>query len=95
LGDLALDDSTTIEMRILRDGHLVFDGEVDLGRMKRRPQELVTYLYRECSFPVGCLLMTGTGLIPPKDFSLEAQDEVRITIEPLGTLVNRVSRRQS
>jgi 2-dehydro-3-deoxy-D-arabinonate dehydratase len=68
----------------------VFAGSVDIKQMKRKPEELVAYLYRECSFPHGSLLMTGTGIIPPSDFSLQSGDEIFITIEPIGTLVNTV-----
>jgi 2-dehydro-3-deoxy-D-arabinonate dehydratase len=58
--------------------------------MKRKHPELVEYLYRECSFPHGCYLMTGTCLVPPDDFTLQGGDEVRITIDGIGTLVNFV-----
>ncbi|MGH7602050.1 MAG: fumarylacetoacetate hydrolase family protein, partial [bacterium] len=68
----------------------VFAGSVDIKQMKRTPEELVAYLYRECSFPHGSLLMTGTGIVPPNDFSLQSGDEIRITIQPIGMLVNKV-----
>jgi 2-dehydro-3-deoxy-D-arabinonate dehydratase len=58
--------------------------------MKRKHQDLVDYLFRECNFPQGCFLMTGTGIIPPDDFTLQVGDETRITIEHIGTLVNVV-----
>jgi 2-dehydro-3-deoxy-D-arabinonate dehydratase len=58
--------------------------------MKRNPQALVEYLYRESSFPHGCFLLTGTGIIPPDTFTLHEGDEVCITIGPIGTLINRV-----
>jgi 2-dehydro-3-deoxy-D-arabinonate dehydratase len=82
---------TVIAMEIRRDGATVFDGATSLGRMKRRPDELVEFLFRECSFPHGCFLMTGTGIVPPSDFTLRAGDVVRITIDPIGTLVNTVA----
>ena len=56
--------------------------------VKKTLPQLVSYLYRENQFPVGCLLMTGTGVVPPDGFTLQPGDEVRITIEPIGTLVN-------
>ena len=59
--------------------------------MRRRPEELVEYLYRETSFPKGCVLLTGTGVIPPDDFTLQAGDEVTIEIPPVGVLQNRVA----
>jgi 2-dehydro-3-deoxy-D-arabinonate dehydratase len=58
--------------------------------MKRTPEELVGFVYRECSFPHGCLVMTGTGIVPGQDFTLRSGDEIRIQIEPIGTLVNTV-----
>jgi 2-dehydro-3-deoxy-D-arabinonate dehydratase len=58
--------------------------------MKRRPRELAAYLYRELSFPTGCVLFTGTGIIPPDDFSLRSADRITINIHPIGTLTNVV-----
>jgi 2-dehydro-3-deoxy-D-arabinonate dehydratase len=50
----------------------------------------VEFLYRETSFPAGCILLTGTGIIPPDEFTLQSADLVEITIEPIGTLSNVV-----
>jgi len=58
--------------------------------MRRSPQDLVEFLYRETSFPTGCILLTGTGIIPPDEFTLASGDTVDITIEPIGTLSNTV-----
>ncbi len=88
--DRPLPGSTVIRLEIRRKGLAVVEGEVTIDTMKRTPEELVGFLFRECSFPHGCLLMTGTGIIPPSDFTLELGDEVRITLEPIGTLVNTV-----
>jgi 2-dehydro-3-deoxy-D-arabinonate dehydratase len=77
-------------MKIVRKGNIAVLGEVTIDRMKRTPGELVSYLFREASFPHGCLLMTGTGIIPSSDFTLAKGDEIRITIEPIGTLINTV-----
>ena len=82
--------TTAIEMEVRRAGAAVFHGETTLGQMKRQPRELVDYLFRECTFPHGCLLMTGTGIVPGTDFTLRSGDEIRITIEPIGTLINTV-----
>lgn len=79
-----------VAMQILRGGKTVFEGEVLLSQMKRKREELVGFLCRECSFPKGCLLMTGTGIIPSNDFTLNHGDEIRITIDHIGTLVNTV-----
>ncbi|HZW69543.1 MAG TPA: fumarylacetoacetate hydrolase family protein, partial [Hanamia sp.] len=69
----------------------VFYGEVLLSQMKRSPEELVSFVYRECAFPHGCLIMTGTGIVPGNDFTLKIADEIQITIDPIGTLVNQVA----
>lgn len=81
---------TAINMEITRGDFRVFEGSVDLSQMKRSPENLVTYLYRECSFQHGSLLMTGTGIVPAADFTLQSGDEIRITIIPIGTLINKV-----
>lgn len=78
-------------MEISRNSLKVFEGMVTLEQMKRSPEELVSFVYRECSFPKGCLIMTGTGIVPGSDFTLESGDEIRISIENIGTLVNVVA----
>jgi 2-dehydro-3-deoxy-D-arabinonate dehydratase len=82
--------SSMIQLDIRRDGETVFNGTVSTDQMKRKPEELVTFVYRECSFPNGCLIMTGTGIVPGHDFTLRSGDEIHITIENIGTLVNTV-----
>jgi 2-dehydro-3-deoxy-D-arabinonate dehydratase len=82
--------STAIHLEIRRAGKSAFAGATTLAEMKRRPEELVSYLFRECSFPNGCFLLTGTGIVPPDGFTLQCGDEVSIRIEPIGTLVNTV-----
>lgn len=81
---------TLIQMQILRDSKIVFEGEIAINQIKRRFEDLVSYLYRETSFPNGCLVMTGTGIVPSSDFTLRTDDEIRITIQHIGTLVNTV-----
>jgi 2-dehydro-3-deoxy-D-arabinonate dehydratase len=85
-----LPGDTIIEMQILRNGKTVFAGTVKIDQIKRSFGELVNFLYRECTFPHGSLLMTGTGIVPSRDFTLQKDDEIRITIEPIGTLINIV-----
>lgn len=82
--------ATSIQCEIWRAGASdpVFRGETTLAQMKRTPEELVGWLFKEESFPAGCYLMTGTGVVPPDDFCLQPGDEVKITIEGIGTLVN-------
>jgi 2-dehydro-3-deoxy-D-arabinonate dehydratase len=83
---------TAIAIEILRNGREVFYGKVSINRMKRTHTELADYLFREMTFPHGTYLMTGTGIVPPDDFTLEEDDYVRISIEGIGLLVNRVMR---
>lgn len=85
-----LPETTKIKLDIRRNDKSVFSGETDLAQMKKKPEQLVQYLFSEASFPDGCFLMTGTGIVPPDDFSLKSGDEIQITIEPIGTLVNTV-----
>ncbi|HVB04017.1 MAG TPA: fumarylacetoacetate hydrolase family protein [Chitinophagaceae bacterium] len=85
-----LDPDTQIQMEILRAGKSIFRESVSLGRMKRSLAELADWLFRGCHFPEGCYLMTGTCLVPGDGFTLLQDDIVRITIEAIGTLVNRV-----
>ncbi|MCU7550168.1 fumarylacetoacetate hydrolase family protein [Chitinophagaceae bacterium LB-8] len=85
-----LPTDTLIQMQIIRQGNVVFKGEIAINQIKRKFQDLVSYLYRETSFPYGCLVMTGTGIVPSSDFTLQKDDEIRITIQPIGTLVNTV-----
>jgi 2-dehydro-3-deoxy-D-arabinonate dehydratase len=82
--------STEISMQILRAGKAVFSGVTALTELKRTFSTLLEYLYRDNGFPNGCFLLTGTGIVPPDEFTLEQQDEIRITITGIGTLVNTV-----
>ena len=85
-----LPDSTEIQIEIRRNHATAFSGATTLKEMKRQPKELVEYLYRASSFPHGCFLLTGTGIVPPDSFTLKHADEIRITIPPIGTLSNLV-----
>ena len=90
LTDQPLPGETKIQIQIQRDRKQVFAGQTVVSQIKRELPSLVEYLYRESSFPVGCFLMTGTGVVPPDTFTLQSGDEIAITIEPIGTLVNTV-----
>jgi 2-dehydro-3-deoxy-D-arabinonate dehydratase len=85
-----LPKTTEIRIEIIRNGTAASAGVTSLAQMKRDPGELVEYLYRETSFPNGCYLLTCTGIVPPDSFTLDHGDEIRITIEPIGTLTNVV-----
>lgn len=81
---------TKITLIIHRKGVPVFRGETNLGQMKRTFEELIGWLYRDNSFPEGAILLTGTGIVPPNEFSLAAGDLVSIDITGIGTLTNPV-----
>jgi 2-dehydro-3-deoxy-D-arabinonate dehydratase len=82
--------STEISIDIQRQTQTVFKGSTTLNSLKRDPATLIEYLYRDNSFPRGCFLLTGTGVVPPDSFTLAHGDEIRITIDRIGTLVNMV-----
>ena len=82
--------NTLIELKIRRTGSVVFEGDVEINQIKRSFEELVSFLYRECTFPNGSMLMTGTGIVPTSAFTLKSGDEISITIDRIGTLVNKV-----
>jgi 2-dehydro-3-deoxy-D-arabinonate dehydratase len=85
-----LSPETQIRLEIMRNGEAAFTGETTLAQLKRTPQELVGFLYRDNTFPVGSFLLTGTGIVPPDSFTLHSGDEISITIDSIGTLVNTV-----
>ncbi len=89
--DRPLPKSTEISIEIRRHGESTFAGSTTLNSLKREPSSLVEFLYRDNSFPDGCFLLTGTGIVPPDSFTLQHGDEVRITVPPIGTLVNVVA----
>lgn len=86
-----LSADTPIDMQILRAGAAVFQGDARVNQMKRTFEELAEWLTRECTFPCGVFLMTGTGIVPPDGFTLEPGDEVRIAVPPIGVLANHIS----
>ena len=79
-----------ITLEIIRKEKTVFTDNISINQIKRSHEELVEFLFRECSFAHGVYLMTGTGIIPPNDFTLASGDEIRISIEHIGTLINFV-----
>lgn len=83
--------ATAISIEIRRDGASAFSGSTTLNELKRDPQELADFLFRDNSFPDGAFLMTGTGIVPGDEFTLKSGDEIAITIEAIGTLCNRVA----
>ncbi|MER3438059.1 MAG: fumarylacetoacetate hydrolase, partial [Chloroflexota bacterium] len=81
-----------IRLIIRRGGHVAFEGETSTAQMHRTFDDLVRYVRRCNDFPHGVLLMTGTGIVPPSDFTLADGDEVEIIIDGIGSLRNPVIR---
>jgi 2-dehydro-3-deoxy-D-arabinonate dehydratase len=86
----ALPASTEIKLSISRSGATAFAGATTLAGLKREPSALAEYLYRDNFFPHGSFLLTGTGIIPPDAFTLQHGDEIRISIDGIGSLANVV-----
>ena len=89
--DKPLPKETKIYVKISRAGEIVFEGSIGIDQIKRSFEELVSFLYRECSFPHGSFLMTGTGIVPGPDFTLKSGDQIVITIDRIGVLANTVA----
>jgi 2-dehydro-3-deoxy-D-arabinonate dehydratase len=85
-----LPGETGISIEVRRGDGVFYQDSTRLSEMKRSYRELIDYLMRECSFPFGSYLMTGTGIVPPDNFSLQSADEIRITVGGVGTLINEV-----
>jgi 2-dehydro-3-deoxy-D-arabinonate dehydratase len=86
-----IDEHARITLEIRRGGSTAFTDSISIDRMKRKHKELAGYLFLECTFPKGVYMMTGTGIVPPNDFTLASGDEISITIENIGTLMNTVA----
>src|SRR2546425_8155134 len=79
-----------IQLQIRRNSQSVFESETSVGQIKRTFEELVAFLFRSQSFPHGAVLLTGTGIVPPDSFTLQAGDQIHISISGIGTLENSV-----
>lgn len=90
LTDQPLDANTEIRLEINRKEQKIFEGSITISQIKRSFEELVSYIFRECSFPYGCMVMTGTGIVPGSDFTLQSGDEIKISIDHIGSLFNKV-----
>jgi 2-dehydro-3-deoxy-D-arabinonate dehydratase len=82
--------TTRIQLDILRSQQITFSATTTLAELKRAPATLVEFLFRDQSFPHGCFLLTGTGIVPSDSFTLQSHDEIQITIDGIGTLTNTV-----
>lgn len=83
-------ERVNIQMGIVRKLHLVYEGSISAGQMARTYVDLIGWLARENTFPDGVILLTGTGIVPPDDFALQAGDMISISIDGIGTLANPV-----
>jgi 2-dehydro-3-deoxy-D-arabinonate dehydratase len=86
-----LPPETQISIEIHRGASVAFKGSTAISQIKRTLPSLAEYLFRDNSFPNGCFLMTGTGVVPADDFTLRSGDAIHITIQAIGTLVNSVA----
>lgn len=82
---------TAIKLEITRNKAVAFGGNTTVAQLKRTPDELAGWLYRDNVFPKGAFLLTGTGIVPGSDFTLHHGDVIRITIDGIGTLENTVA----
>ena len=83
-------NNLNVEMIIKRNSKEVFSGSGNTSLMKRKCEELNEWIHRSNDIPDGSTVMTGTGTIPPEDFTLQPGDEISISIENIGTLTNTV-----
>lgn len=86
------DEDRSIRLRLLRDDALVWSGETSTKRLRRRPEELVEWLFRETTFGDGVVLLTGTGIVAPDEIAYSDGDVVEITIDGLPALTHRLYR---
>lgn len=90
IAEKPIKEDAMITLEINRNGKTAFSDSISINRMKRKHKELAGYLFMECSFPHGVFMMTGTGMVPPNEFSVMSGDEIIIGIENIGTLKNFV-----
>jgi 2-dehydro-3-deoxy-D-arabinonate dehydratase len=91
ISDKPFDRNSKIYLQIIRNRQIVFEDSIAVSQMKRSFEELVKYVFLECTFPHGCLIMTGTGIVPPASFTLQKGDEINISIDSIGKLTNTVA----
>jgi 2-dehydro-3-deoxy-D-arabinonate dehydratase len=89
-GEAPAPEDMEIRLAIGRDGETVFEGSTQVALLRRKPPELVDWLFRAQEFAAGVVLLTGTSIVPGREFTLRGGDEVRIAITGLGELVNTV-----
>jgi 2-dehydro-3-deoxy-D-arabinonate dehydratase len=85
---------TSIKLTIFRNEVKIFEDITSVSQIKRTFDDLVKYLFLETTFEKGVMLMTGTGIIPSDDFTLQINDRVEISIDHVGTLINTVKTKE-
>jgi 2-dehydro-3-deoxy-D-arabinonate dehydratase len=90
LADVEPLSDLVVELEITRDGDRLFADSMPISGMRRRPDELLEWLFSALDFPVGVVLLTGTSIVPPQELTLRAGDVVDITVSGVGTLTNPV-----
>lgn len=83
-------EELVIHMTVTRADKAVFEDEVRLSSMRRTPEELVDWLFRALPFPKGFVLLSGTSMVPPAEFTLQYGDSISIRVPGVGTLTNFV-----
>ena len=91
VSDSPINPEAVITLEIKRGGEVAFTESIAISQMKRKHSGLASWLFRELDFKYGVFLMTGTGIIPQDEFTLQVGDVVNITIEGIGTLSNTVT----
>ena len=91
VSDAPINPEATITLEIKRGSEVAFTESIAISQMKRKHTELAGWLFKELDFKYGAFLMTGTGIIPADEFSLQVGDVVNISIEGIGTLSNTVT----
>jgi 2-dehydro-3-deoxy-D-arabinonate dehydratase len=92
-GAMPAAEETKITLTIERGAAKAFEGSTTAAAMARKFEDLVAWLGRELSFPHGAILLTGTGVVPPDDFTLAPGDVVTIEVNGIGRLTNPVAQR--
>jgi len=91
VSDAPINPEAVITLEIKRGSEVAFTESIAISQMKRKHSELATWLFKELDFKYGVFLMTGTGIIPQDEFTLQVGDIVNISIEGIGTLSNTVT----
>jgi 2-dehydro-3-deoxy-D-arabinonate dehydratase len=79
-----------ITCRIYRNEEKIVEGTASTGQLKRKLDELVSYLMLDNEIFDGTVLLTGTCIVPSNEFTLLDGDRIEIEISDIGVLNNPV-----